>query len=78
MKEIGSYEAKTHLSRLLRDVAKGQCYSITNKGRAIAMLVPVKSARPSPAQVIEQIRSLRKGITLGDIRLKDLIEEGRK
>lgn len=78
MKEIGSYEAKTHLSRLLRDVAKGQCYSITNKGRAIAMLVPAKSVRPNPVRVIEQIKTLRKGIMLGDAALKDLIEEGRK
>ena len=78
MKEIGSYEAKTHLPALLREVAQGQKISITNKGRPVAMLVPAEKEKPSPGQVIAQIKSLRKGITLGNSDLKTLIEEGRQ
>ena len=78
MKEVGSYEAKTHLPALLREVAQGKRISITNKGRPVAMLVPFDTGRPSPGQVIAQIKELRKGVTLGEATLKELIEEGRR
>jgi len=77
-KKIGSYEAKTHLPALLRKVTHGQHFTITKQGRPIARLVPFEGEKPNPAQVIDQIRALRKGITLGDHTLKELIEEGRR
>ena len=42
--EIGSYEAKTRLSELLRGVSAGKQYVITLRGRAIAELVPPRPA----------------------------------
>ncbi len=78
MKEVGSYEAKTHLPALLREVAQGQRISITKKGQPVAMLVPVDTGKPSPSHVVAQIKALRKGITLGDATLKALIEKGRR
>ncbi len=39
-KSVGVHEAKTHLSRLLDDVATGEEVVITRRGRAIAALVP--------------------------------------
>jgi prevent-host-death family protein len=38
--EVGSYEAKTHLPKLLTRVAKGERISITRRGKVIAELVP--------------------------------------
>jgi hypothetical protein len=32
----------------------------------------------SPAEAVADIRELRKGVTLGSLRIKDLINEGRK
>ncbi len=32
----------------------------------------------SPAEAVADIRELRKGLTLGGLRVKDLINEGRK
>ena len=32
----------------------------------------------TPAEAVADIRELRKGVTLGGIRIKDLINEGRK
>ena len=32
----------------------------------------------SPAEAVADIRELRKGVTLGGLRIKDLINEGRK
>jgi antitoxin (DNA-binding transcriptional repressor) of toxin-antitoxin stability system len=39
-KSVGVHEAKTHLSRLLKDVAAGEEVVITNRGKAIATLGP--------------------------------------
>jgi prevent-host-death family protein len=41
-KSVGVHEAKTHLSRLLEDVAAGEEVVITRRGEAVASLVPVR------------------------------------
>jgi prevent-host-death family protein len=46
-KSVGVHEAKTHLSRLLEDVAAGEEVVITRRGEAVATLVP---ARPATAR----------------------------
>jgi prevent-host-death family protein len=46
MRRIGAYEAKTHLPRLLDEVAGGQVITITKHGVAVAVLGPV-SASPT-------------------------------
>jgi hypothetical protein len=33
---------------------------------------------PMPNEAVEEIRKLRKGVTLGGIKIKDLVDEGRK
>jgi len=40
--EVGVHEAKTHLSRLLTQVAAGEDVVITRSGRPVARLVPVE------------------------------------
>jgi prevent-host-death family protein len=40
-KSVGVHEAKTHLSRLLDDVAAGEEVVITRRGEEVASLVPV-------------------------------------
>ena len=44
MAEVGAYEAKTHLSRLLERVEKGERFIITKHGRPVAELKPVGGA----------------------------------
>ena len=79
MKTIGAYEAKTNLSRLLREVTRGESIKITRNGIPVAMLVPVHSEGKSEAkQVIAQIHSFRKGKKLGDLSIGELIKEGRR
>jgi prevent-host-death family protein len=41
-KSVGVHEAKTHLSRLLEDVAAGEEIVITRRGEEVATLVPVR------------------------------------
>jgi prevent-host-death family protein len=43
--EVGVHEAKTHLSRLLRQVMAGDEVVITRGGTPIARLVPVDARR---------------------------------
>jgi prevent-host-death family protein len=45
MPEVGVHEAKTHLSRLLRQVAAGDDVVITRGGTPVARLVPMHTGR---------------------------------
>lgn len=42
---VGTHEAKTHLSRLLREVQAGGEVVITSRGRDVARLVPPEGHR---------------------------------
>jgi hypothetical protein len=48
--------------------------------RALEQLVDqtISSRRKTPAEAVASIRELRKGINLGDLKITDLIREGRK
>lgn len=43
MTSVGVHEAKTHLSRLLRQVAAGEEIEIQVGGKPVARLVPIQS-----------------------------------
>jgi len=79
METVGSYEAKTHLPRLLERAAQGEKITITKHGVAVAMLVPVDAPnRRNAKEVIEEIKRLRKGRRLRGATIRQLIEEGRR
>ena len=78
MKQIGVYEAKTHLPRLLDEVERGESITITRHGRPVARLVPIHGRRRTVREAIEAIEEFRKGNTLGDLTIRELIEEGRR
>ena len=46
MHQVTVHEAKTHLSRLLREIVDGEEVVITRSGRPVARLVPIESDRP--------------------------------
>jgi prevent-host-death family protein len=78
MRSIGAYEAKTHLARLLEEVARGETITITKHGVPIAELRPTPAvSRRRPADVIAALRKARLGVTLGTADLRTLIDEGR-
>ncbi|HMD30681.1 MAG TPA: type II toxin-antitoxin system prevent-host-death family antitoxin [Candidatus Acidoferrales bacterium] len=80
MASIGAFEAKTHLSALLERVRRGERITITRNGIPTAMLVPVDDgkARPSYAEILDGMRRLRKSVKGGKIRVRELVEEGRR
>jgi prevent-host-death family protein len=77
---VGAYEAKTHLPALLERVSDGEEITITKHGTPIAKLIPVNKAATVEERraAIERIRQLSQGLTLGGLKIKDLIHEGRR
>lgn len=79
MRTVGAHEAKTHLPRLLDEVARGETITITKHGMPVALLVPPPAARrPDPAQAVSKLRALRRGVTLSGLSLRQMIEDGRR
>lgn len=79
MRHVGAFEAKNTLGSLLDLVEKGEEVVITRRGKPVARLVPNTSEvnRESARRAVEDIRKMRKGVTLGGLKIKDLINEGR-
>jgi prevent-host-death family protein len=60
MKEIQASEAKAHLAELLRAVERGESFSITRHGKAIAHLVPARTAEEQARrEAVERFRAMR-------------------
>ncbi len=79
MKTIGSYEVKTKLSEILRRVQAGEAFTITNRGKPVADLLPSRAA--SRQKIADAIRDIKAGMsktTISDERLKEYMEYGRK
>ena len=78
MLTVGSYEAKTHLARLLEQVEHGEVVTITKHGREIARLVPVANRPAAAGDVIDELRVARAGVRRGRVSVRKLIDEGRR
>ena len=77
---VGAFEAKTHLSELLDLAAMGERFTITKRGKPVAMLVPLEE---EPHMTVDEamaaMSEIRSRVTLGeDLTVRDLIEEGRR
>ncbi|MYL07041.1 MAG: type II toxin-antitoxin system prevent-host-death family antitoxin, partial [Gemmatimonadales bacterium] len=55
MPDIGAFEAKTHLPRLLRRVQTGERFVITRHGRPVAELIPFRTTVPDKVQVAIEV-----------------------
>ncbi len=80
MREIGAFEAKNRLGQLLDLVEQGEEVVITRHGKAVARLVPPTTgfSRSAAREAAQRIREMSRGVRLGGLRVKDLIEEGRR
>jgi prevent-host-death family protein len=79
MADIGAFEAKNKLSELLDRVERGERITITRRGKAVARLVPADSDfdRDKARRAVEGILETSRNLSLGGVRIKDLIDEGR-
>ncbi len=79
MKKIGAFEAKNRLSELLDAVENGEEIMITKHGRPVAKLVPARDFdRVKAREAADWLLEFRKKHSLGGLKIKDLISEGRK
>jgi len=80
MRQVGAFEAKNTLGHLLDLAEQGEEIVITRHGKEVARLVPPKSAfnRAEARDAAKGIREMSKGVTLGGLQIKDLINEGRR
>ena len=79
MIQVGAYEAKTHLSNLLKKVYDGEEVMITKHHVPIAKIIPVSpKTRQSKSTIISDLKKFRKGRTLQDASIAELITDGRK
>ena len=80
MDQVGAYEAKTHLPRLLERVRQGESLTITRHGRPIARLVPVEDDdRERALEAVQQIRDRRTRLRRTSVaELIDTIHEGHR
>ena len=79
MREVGAFEAKNTLGTLLDMVEHGEEVVITRRGKPVARLIrePGRQDRTAALAAAERIVANRKGRTLGGLKIKDLIDEGR-
>ena len=63
MKTYNIHEAKTHLSRLVEDAAKGDSFVIAKAGKPMVKVVPLDAPAPRPIQRI--------GFMQGEIEVPD-------
>lgn len=80
--EVGSFEAKTHLSELLDRASRGEKIVITKRGKPVAMLGPPPvEEKKDIKKIVKEMLAYRDkhGPTLGpDLTVRQMIEEGRR
>lgn len=78
-RNVGAFDAKTHFSRLLARVARGEVITITRHGAPVARLVPVSpvSGRDRKAEAAKRLKAFARRHRLGRLSWKALRDEGR-
>jgi prevent-host-death family protein len=79
MREVGAFEAKSKLGTLLDWVENGEEVLITRRGKAVARLVPAEPGfdRAKARRAADGLIEARRGVMLGGLKIKDLVNEGR-
>lgn len=77
MSTIGAYEAKTHLPALLERVERGERFTITRHGKAVARLIPVDDQPADATELAAELRQLRSGARLRGLSVRKLRDAGR-
>jgi prevent-host-death family protein len=79
MKTVGAFEAKTHLTALLRRVSLGETIQITRRGIPVAKLVPPgDDEKKDVGRTVRELRQARSALKLRGLKIRELIDEGRR
>ena len=79
MSEIGVFEAKTHLPKLLQRVQAGERFVITRHNSPVAELIPYRPRDSEKIRAaIAAMKSFQRTHSLAGLTIREMIEEGRK
>jgi antitoxin (DNA-binding transcriptional repressor) of toxin-antitoxin stability system len=80
MASIALFEAKNRLSELIDRVQAGEEFVITRRGKEVARLaLPTQGDAGQRARdAIAGLKASRQGVSLGRLKSRDLITEGRR
>ena len=77
-REVGAYDAKTHLPQLLRDVERGDHVTITVRGKPVAELVPARRAGGRTGDAVRAMQQFELVKGIDSETVADWIQEGRR
>ncbi len=80
MTEVALFEAKNRLSELIERVLAGETIAITRRGRVVAQLTAPNAAHGAQhaQQAVDHLRQCRQGVSVGRLKARDLLAEGRR
>jgi prevent-host-death family protein len=80
VEQVGIFDAKVHLSKLVARASRGEVIVITNNGQPMAKLTPIEHVALVPVdEAIKQLREIRSRSKLGrELSVEDLIRDGRR
>lgn len=79
MKTMGAYEAKTHFTKLLDSVMRGEKILITKHGVPVAVMQQPEAFRKDDTKkAIAALKKFRGNHSLGRLSLRELLEAGRR
>jgi len=78
MISVGTYEAKTHLTRLLDQVGRGETITITRHGVPVARLCPIQTTtRKDRTEAIARLLAFVPARKTDGPTVREMMEEGR-
>lgn len=77
MEFVGTFQAKTHFARLVREAEEGKNFIITRKGKPVAQLGPLSLASSTPQAAQAADRILARNVSLG-MSIREALAEGRR
>ncbi|MCY7315124.1 MAG: type II toxin-antitoxin system prevent-host-death family antitoxin [Rubrivivax sp.] len=81
MSTVALYDAKNRLSELVDRVMAGEVIAITRHGKVVARLAPPEdeATRQRGAEdAVARLHEASRGVSLGRLKSRDLIREGRR
>ena len=76
--EIGSYEAITRLPELLRMVEQGKSFTLTNRGKIVADLIPRAGTKSKDSKgAVEKLKTFMHANPVHGVKIGKLLDEGR-
>ena len=79
MSEVGAFEARKHLPKLLRRVEAGERFVITRHSHPVAELIPFEQRDSDKVRsAIDTLREFQETHSLGGLSVRRIVEEARR